>query len=132
MLVIADKNDAVALAGVMGGAGSEISEQTEKVLLESALFDPALIHNTSNRMGLSSESSHRFERSVDSERVEWASRRAAQLMVEHAGASVAGGFVDCKPVEIEQAVVVCRYQKVWDRSMGYCTADRVFSASWWY
>ncbi len=118
MLVIADKNDAVALAGVMGGAGSEISEQTEKVLLESALFDPALIHNTSNRMGLSSESSHRFERSVDSERVEWASRRAAQLMVEHAGASVAGGFVDCKPVEIEQAVVVCRYQKVWDL-LGY-------------
>lgn len=114
VLVIADKNDAVALAGVMGGAGSEISEQTEKVLLESALFDPALIHSTSDRMGLSSESSHRFERSIDSERVEWASRRAAQLMVEHAGASVAGGFVDCRPVEIEQPVVQCRYQKVWD------------------
>ncbi|MCK5528723.1 MAG: phenylalanine--tRNA ligase subunit beta, partial [Kiritimatiellae bacterium] len=114
MLVIADKDDAVALAGVMGGAGSEISEQTEKVLLESALFDPALIHTVSNRMGLSSESSHRFERSVDSERVEWASRRATQLMVEHAGASVSEGMVDCKPIEVEQAVVVCRYQKVWD------------------
>ena len=114
MLVIADENDAVALAGVMGGAGSEISEQTEKVLLESALFNPALIHTTSNRLGLSSESSHRFERSVDSERVEWASRRATQLMIEYACASVAEGMVDCKPVEIEQAVVVCRYQKIWD------------------
>ncbi len=114
VLVIADAKDAVALAGVMGGAGSEISDKTEQVLLESALFEPALIHNTSNRMGLSSESSHRFERGVDSERVEWASRRAAELMVKYAGASVAGGMVDCQSAEVEQPVVVCRYQKVWD------------------
>jgi phenylalanyl-tRNA synthetase beta chain len=97
MLVIADAEKPVAIAGVMGGAGSEIRDDTETVLLESACFDPRRIHRTSSELSLSTESSHRFERSVNVETVDWASNRAAQLMQELAGASVAVGMVDVYP-----------------------------------
>jgi phenylalanyl-tRNA synthetase beta chain len=80
MLVIADARRPVAVAGVMGGAGSEIHDDTETVLLESAFFKPQDNRATSKRLGLSTESSYRFERGVDIESVEWASRRAAALL----------------------------------------------------
>lgn len=94
MLVIADAERPVAVAGIMGGAGSEIGDQTDTVLLESATFDPALTHRTSVALGLATESAHRFERTVDRETVEWASRRAAALMAELCGATVAAGVID--------------------------------------
>ncbi len=97
MLVIADTEKAVAVAGVMGGAGSEIQADTETVLLESACFDPRRTHRTSVALSLSTESSHRFERSVNVETVDWASNRAAQLMQELGGGSVAKGMVDVYP-----------------------------------
>ena len=84
-LVIADAERAVAVAGIMGGAGSEVAETTRAVLLESAQFDPALIRRTSRAIGLGSESSYRFERGVDPEGVEAASERAAALIAEFAG-----------------------------------------------
>ncbi len=114
MLVIADSHEPVALAGIMGGAGSEITENTTEVLLESAAFDPALTHYTSVALGISSESSHRFERGIDLDRVEWASRRAAQLMVELAGATVAHGVVECRPECLPRPRATCRYQRVRD------------------
>ncbi len=122
MLVIADKKVPIALAGVMGGAESEISDGTENVLLESAMFAPALVHTASERLGLSSESSHRFERGIDYERVEWASRRAAQLMVEYANAILFSGIVDCKKTEPEKRLVKCRYHKVRDL-LGFDVGD---------
>ncbi|MDP2991663.1 MAG: phenylalanine--tRNA ligase subunit beta, partial [Kiritimatiellota bacterium] len=84
MLVIADARSPVAIAGVMGGAQSGILATTRDVVLESACFKPALIRKTSKTLGLSSESSYRFERGVDIGGVDWASRRATVLMVAHA------------------------------------------------
>ena len=97
MLMIADAEKPVAVAGVMGGAGSEIRDDTATVLLESASFDPRGIHRTSLALSLSTESSHRFERYVNVETVDWAGNRAAQLMQDVAGASVAAGMVDVYP-----------------------------------
>ncbi len=82
MLVIADAQRAVAVAGVMGGVGSEVSAQTRRVLLESALFDPVTVRRTARALGLASESSYRFERGVDPLGVEIASARAAALICE--------------------------------------------------
>lgn len=96
-LLIADSRSPIAIAGVMGGAGSEIGEGTVSVLLESASFDPAGIRRTSSHLGLYTESSHRFERGVDPEGVEWASNRAASLMAGLGGADVAAGIVDVYP-----------------------------------
>jgi phenylalanyl-tRNA synthetase beta chain len=97
MLVIADAERAVALAGVMGGAGSEIGDATRTVLLESAAFAAPGIHRTSTRLGLVSESSRRFERGVDVGAADWAANRAAALTAELAGGAVAPGLVDVYP-----------------------------------
>ena len=94
MLVIADAKVPSAVAGVMGGASSEIVTDSEHVLLESALFDPASTKFTATRLGLSSESSRRFERGVDPDLADWASRRAVALLVEHGQARVARGVID--------------------------------------
>jgi len=92
-LVIADATHAVALAGVMGGAETEISEATTDVLLEAAVFDPLSIRNTSRALVMMSESSFRFERRVDPCGTDWASRRACGLMAEVAGGEAARGVV---------------------------------------
>ena len=94
MLVIADAQVPSAVAGIMGGAGSEIAAGTEHVLLESALFDPASTKFTATRLGLGTESSRRFERGVDPDLADWASRRAVALLAEHGQARVAKGVVD--------------------------------------
>jgi len=94
MCVIADATKPVAVAGVMGGLESEIGESTAEVLLESARFDPVSIRRASRRLGLASESSYRFERSVDPGGPERASRRACQLIVELAGGELAGGLFE--------------------------------------
>lgn len=113
-LVIADGERPVALAGVMGGAGSEIREATRTVLLESAWFKPQDIRRTSKKLGLSTESSYRFERGVDIGGVEWASRRAAMLMAAHAGATAARGVIDAWPVPVAPPRVRVRYGRVRD------------------
>lgn len=112
MLVIADAKRPVAVAGVMGGAGSEIHSGTTRVLLESAFFKPQDNRATAKRLGLSTESSYRFERGVDIENVEWASRRAAALMAELAGATVARGVIDVYPARHARKRVVCRYERL--------------------
>jgi phenylalanyl-tRNA synthetase beta chain len=81
-LVIADQNRAVALAGVMGGKDTEVSEQTKNVLLEAAIFNPIIIRRGRQALGLQSESAYRFERGIDREVVEKASGRASQLIEE--------------------------------------------------
>ncbi len=97
MLVIADARRPVALAGVMGGLQTEVTETTTTVLLEEAWFDPVSIRTTSRRLSLPSEASFRFERIVDIERIDWASRRTAQLIVQLAGGRIAQGVVDAYP-----------------------------------
>ncbi len=94
VLVIADAADVVAVAGIMGGAGSEIRDTTTTILLESASFDPRMIRRASSGLGLSTESSHRFERGVDAATADWAGHRAAGLMQQFAAGRVARGMVD--------------------------------------
>ena len=84
MLVIADSEKAIGLAGVMGGGNSEITEDTTTVFLEAAYFDPVSIRKTARGLGLISESSYRFERGIDLDKVLEAGRRAAYLMQEYA------------------------------------------------
>jgi phenylalanyl-tRNA synthetase beta chain len=98
-IVIADGQGAVALAGVMGGAGSEVSAATTSVLLEAATFDPRAVRRTAKRLGLHSEASHRFERGVDANGLPHASLRAATLMARLGGGTLAGDVVDRYPQE---------------------------------
>lgn len=88
-LVIADPDRTLAIAGVMGGLDSEVSDGTSEVLLEAAIFDKASVAFTSRRHGLRSEASARFERGVDPEGTAYAARRAVGLMIEIASARVA-------------------------------------------
>ncbi len=113
-LVIADAEGPVALAGIMGGAGSEIRDDTKDVLLESARFDPDLIRATARRLGLSTESSYRFERGVDPETVEWASRRAASLLASLADGKICRGVIDVYPNPPNVRQVSCRFDRTRD------------------
>jgi phenylalanyl-tRNA synthetase beta chain len=97
MLVIADETVPVAVAGVMGGADSEVSEATTRIVLESAYFDPRSVRRTARALRLPSEASRRFERGVDPEGVPRAAHRAAALIVEVAGGQSAAGLVDVYP-----------------------------------
>ncbi len=97
MLVIADPRRAVGLAGVMGGANTEVSDGTTRVLLESAWFNPGSIRRTSRALGLKTDAAYRFERGADIEALVVASARAAQLIAELAGGTIARGMVDAYP-----------------------------------
>jgi phenylalanyl-tRNA synthetase beta chain len=110
-LVICDAERPVALAGVMGGLNSEIEEGTTTILLESACFKPATIRKTSKRLGLHTESSHRFERGIDIEGVVTALDRAAALIGLLAGGSCAHGHLDVYPGKIDVAAIAFRPER---------------------
>src|SRR5262249_27391851 len=93
-LLIRDGDRGVALAGVMGGLDTEVTDGTTRVLLEAASFKPLLVRRTARRLGLHSEASHRFERGVDPELAPLASARAARLLGMHGGGRVLGDLVD--------------------------------------
>ncbi len=112
MLVIADATRAIALAGVMGGQNTEINDRTVDVLIESACFKPQNIRATSKKLELRTESSYRFERGVDISISDWASRRAAQLILETAGGTLASGVVDAFPRPATQTTITLRHSKV--------------------
>jgi phenylalanyl-tRNA synthetase beta chain len=97
MLVIADAQRAIAVAGVMGGANSEIAPETTSVLLEAASFNPANIHNTGNTLHMPSDACIRFERGISAELALPALRRATQLIKQLAGGEVAKGWIDAYP-----------------------------------
>ncbi|MGN7388252.1 phenylalanine--tRNA ligase subunit beta [Sporosarcina sp. SAFN-015] len=92
-LVITNGNEPVALAGVMGGANSEVHDGTTTVVIESAYFAPSSVRRTSREVGLRSDASTRFEKGVDPNRVQEAAERAAQLMANLAGGEVLAGSV---------------------------------------
>ena len=112
MLLIADEQKGIALAGVMGGQNTEINEKTVDVLIESAYFSPTNIRRTSKALGLRSESSYRFERGADIGICDWASQRCAQLILETAGGQLAEGVVDAYPKPAEPKQVTLRHHKV--------------------
>lgn len=97
MLVIADAGKPVALAGVMGGLESEVTEATRTILLEAAHFEPVTIRRAVRKLSLPSEASYRFERQVDTENIQWVSDRCAQLIAQLSGGTVTKGIVDVWP-----------------------------------
>ncbi|RKX35336.1 MAG: phenylalanine--tRNA ligase subunit beta [Verrucomicrobia bacterium] len=105
MLTIADGERTVAIAGVMGGESSEVSDETTDIVLESAYFRPSGIRWTSRRLGLSTDSSYRFERGVDALSVSYAAYRAIDLILETAGGKV------CDPIFKVGA------EKAWDNEI---------------
>jgi phenylalanyl-tRNA synthetase beta chain len=111
MLLIADETKAVALAGVMGGQNSEINPNTADVLIESAYFKPQNIRATSKKLELRTDSSYRFERGGDIGITDWASRRAAQLIVQTAGGKVLEQSVDAFPNPPTTKEITLRFDK---------------------
>jgi phenylalanyl-tRNA synthetase beta chain len=108
MLVIADAERAVALAGIKGGEDSGINESTTDVLLEAAYFAPAQVRATAKALGLSTEASYRFERGTDPEIVAIASDRAAAMIAEVAGGKVLSGIVDVYPLKTTRSPIIFR------------------------
>src|SRR5579883_2773977 len=104
-LVIADTAGAIALAGVMGGGETEVTERTRTVLLESANFDPVSVRRTARQFTLFSEASTRFSRGIHPEVVGPAAKRAARLLHQHAGGEVLTGTVDRYPGPVPPQVV---------------------------
>jgi phenylalanyl-tRNA synthetase beta chain len=96
-LMICDGKEPVALAGIMGGLNSEITENTMSVLIESAYFDPITISRSSKRLPLSTEASYRFERGIDIEGTDFALKRSLMLVAQLAGGDIAKGIIDCYP-----------------------------------
>lgn len=94
MLLITDGTDPVALAGVMGGANSEVTESTSRILLESARFAGTSVRKTSRQLGLRSEASLRFEKEINPQAVIPALNRAAELIAQYANGQIAEGVVD--------------------------------------
>ena len=111
-LVIADALKPVAIAGVMGGEHSGVLPETKDLLLESACFNPASIRATSKRLGLTSESSYRYERGVDPALAAWASDRAIKLILELAGGELVSGLVDVSAPWKAMPQIKCRFAKV--------------------
>ncbi|MFQ5881624.1 MAG: phenylalanine--tRNA ligase subunit beta [Candidatus Methylomirabilales bacterium] len=112
MLVIADAVRPVAIAGVMGGAASEVARETRDLLLESALFQPVSLRRTAKALGLSTEASYRFERGIDPEGIVLALDRVARLIVKLAGGMVAKGHHDTQAERPRPAPVLLRVERV--------------------
>jgi phenylalanyl-tRNA synthetase beta chain len=116
-LVIADAERPVALAGIMGGEDSEISNSTTSVLLESAWFDPVSIRRTAKAQGLHTEASHRFERGADIAMAPVALDRAALMIAELAGGEILRGMVGVFPDPTPRKDVILRRVEI-DRVLG--------------
>jgi len=112
MLIIADAERPVAVAGVMGGLDTEVSDTTTTILLEDAYFDPVSVRTTSRRLSLPSEASFRFERTVDVEMVDLASKRTAELIKQVAGGTIAKGVVDIYPKKPAKKQVTLRLARL--------------------
>jgi len=112
MLLIADEQKGIALAGVMGGQNSEINEKTVDVLIESAYFKPTNIRRTSKALGLRTDASYRFERGADIDINDWAGLRCAHLILETAGGQLAEGMVDAYPRPVTPTQITLRHRKV--------------------
>jgi phenylalanyl-tRNA synthetase beta chain len=112
MLLIANEQKGIALAGIMGGQNTEINNSTRDVLIESAYFSPTNIRRTSKTLGARSESSYRFERGADIGICDWASQRAAQLILETAGGQLTDGVVDAGSKPADPKTISLRPAKV--------------------
>ncbi len=112
MVVIADAERALALGGVMGGVDSEVSDTTCDLLIESATFTPMSIRRAARKLKLHSPSSHRFERRIDPNQVDWASRRCCELILKTAGGVLLDGCVDTAPEPVQLAECTLRASQI--------------------
>jgi phenylalanyl-tRNA synthetase beta chain len=112
MLIIADAHQPIAIAGVMGGLETEVSQTTKTILLEDASFDPVTVRTTSRKLALPSEAAFRFERTVDIEMIDWASQRTAQLICQAAGGKIAKSLVDVYPEKPAAKKVTLRLERL--------------------
>ncbi|MCE5316836.1 MAG: phenylalanine--tRNA ligase subunit beta [Parachlamydia sp.] len=111
-LLICDKDKPVAIAGVMGGSNTEVTEATRHVLLEAAYFDPKAIRKTSKLLGLQTDASKRFERGTDPNILAEVLDRAAVMIQEVAGGKIAEGIIDCKEQEFPEQELSCRLDRL--------------------
>ncbi len=111
-LLISDAQRPVAVAGVMGGLDSEVTDQTTDVLIESAYFEPSGIRKTARALSLQTDSSYRFERGADPQIQAWAANRAADLLVELAGGTAEANVVDAFPSPPSPLQLELRPQRV--------------------
>lgn len=111
MTMVTDAERSSAVGGVMGGQISEISDETLNVCIESAIWQPSSIRRTAKKLGLSSDAAYRFERGVDMETVVYAADRAAQLIAEIAGGSIATEGIDVYPTPKTQHQATVRYAR---------------------
>jgi phenylalanyl-tRNA synthetase beta chain len=111
-LLIADSAGPIAIAGVMGGAETEVSATTTNILLESANFDFLSIRRTMKALDLLSEASVRFSKGIHPETVQPAAERAAELMRQHGGATICKGLVDCYPAPLPPQVITLDMREV--------------------
>ena len=116
-IVITNGNTPIALAGVMGGLDSEITDETVTVALEAALFNPVLIRKTAGKFNLRSESSSRFEKGINVATIRTAGQHAAELIHELAGGTIVAGTASVDTVEVKDTEVVITLGKI-NRSLG--------------
>ncbi|MCP3099490.1 phenylalanine--tRNA ligase subunit beta [Myxococcus sp. K15C18031901] len=121
-LLICDQKSPQAIAGVMGGGDSEVSEKTTRLVLESANFLGSSVRRSAKRHALHTEASHRFERGADLDAVVPAIDRAAQLIAELSGGTVAPGRVDVYPAPKPPRKVTLRFARV-EKVLGVAVAE---------
>jgi len=117
-MMICDGKREVAIAGVMGGENSEVTESTKNILIESAYFNPTSIRRTSKKLQLATDSSYRFERGTDPFNTIFAAQRAAQLIAAIAGGEIAKGVIDEYPVKVKQKEITFRLTRM-KKLLGY-------------
>ena len=111
-LVIADAEKPMALAGIMGGENSGVTENTTEVLLESAVFKSSHIRSESRSLGISTDASYRYERGVDFDMAELASIRACQLILATAGGEIASKAMEVAAARPAEPVIFCRFDRI--------------------
>ncbi len=121
-LMICDSKKAVAIAGIMGGENSEVTNSTKNILIESAYFNPSTVRKTSKRLGLSTDASYRFERGCNVDMTIFAAQRAAQLIAGLSNGKVAEGVIDVYPDPIQKKNVKLRFERV-EKILGVKVSD---------
>ena len=110
-IVIANKNDAIGLAGVMGGHSTEVESTTKNIIIESAIFDNIMVRKTSKKI-LRSEASNRFEKGLDPKRTYMAISRACHLLEKYASGEVLSGLVQYDALEVKEEIITVPFKKV--------------------
>ncbi|MHC1736981.1 MAG: phenylalanine--tRNA ligase subunit beta [Ignavibacteriaceae bacterium] len=117
-LLICDAEKPVAIAGIMGGENSEVTTDTKDILIESAYFNPSSVRKSSKLLGLSTDSSYRFERGCNPEITLHAAERAAELIASISGGVVIEGCIDIYPQKISEPLITLRFDQIM-RILGY-------------